>query len=375
MLHSLSNSWTRLVHSIRKPIIRCLLFLADSAAAYPVICAWSVVFLSVALLVVGFLVGFNVDVDENSQFTPRGSRSLQHGTWINEESGYRKVPRNAVLLIHANGQDILTREAIRRMFVADQILRASPSYNKLCVNNLCDAPSVTQFWNNNLTLFQQTVHTDQDVLRDVSQGTFPDATPVDFDLLFGPKNQIVTTASAVDSGESNSNSSFAATIRNSYSIPNVGDDALGLEKEILDRILDLRDQWNQGQDTTMYELEVFTQRSFSDEFTRAILVDIPLVPVVFVVISGFTCLVFFRRDAIHSRCWLGLGAVFCVLLSIMSGFGLLFLLGVPFTSMTQVRFRFPCQLARFRAKEPCNRSQSQNHNIVVTICFPWCRSG
>ena len=52
--------------------------------------------------------------------------------------------------------------------------------------------------------------------------------------------------------------------------------------------------------------------------------------------SIFCCIVFFKRDKIRSRTLLGFSAVVAVLLSMISGFGLLFMCGVPFTSMTQL---------------------------------------
>ena len=49
------------------------------------------------------------------------------------------------------------------------------------------------------------------------------------------------------------------------------------------------------------------------------------------------CAYFFRwRNPVESRCALGLGAVVAVLLSIVSAYGLMFIVGVPFTSMTQL---------------------------------------
>lgn len=43
---------------------------------------------------------------------------------------------------------------------------------------------------------------------------------------------------------------------------------------------------------------------------------------------------FAKRDKVYSRSWLGFGAVVTVLLAIIASFGFLFLLGVPFTSLT-----------------------------------------
>lgn len=64
-----------------------------------------------------------------------------------------------------------------------------------------------------------------------------------------------------------------------------------------------------------------------NRFSRAIVNDIPLVPIVFVVMGIFTSLVFWKKDKVQSRSLLGFGAVVTVLLSIMSGYGLQFVIG------------------------------------------------
>jgi hypothetical protein len=64
-----------------------------------------------------------------------------------------------------------------------------------------------------------------------------------------------------------------------------------------------------------------------DRFERALVNDIPLVPIVFIVMAIFTSLIFWKKDKVQSRSLLGFCAVVTVLLSIMSGYGLLFLIG------------------------------------------------
>jgi Niemann-Pick C1 protein len=50
----------------------------------------------------------------------------------------------------------------------------------------------------------------------------------------------------------------------------------------------------------------------------------------------FSCFYFYRKNRLQSRCLLGFASVVSVLVSIMTGYGLLFIIGVPFTSMTQL---------------------------------------
>ena len=72
-------------------------------------------------------------------------------------------------------------------------------------------------------------------------------------------------------------------------------------------------------------------------FERGIVEDIPLVPLVFVVMTIFTSTIMcFGQDKFQWRCMVGFGGVVAVLLSLFSGYGLLFCIGVPFTSVTQL---------------------------------------
>lgn len=79
-----------------------------------------------------------------------------------------------------------------------------------------------------------------------------------------------------------------------------------------------------------------SQRALRDRFNRALMDDIPLLPMVFIIMSAFTTFVFYRRDRLYSRSFLGFCGVVCVLLSLVTGYGLMFLCGVTLTSMTQV---------------------------------------
>ena len=71
---------------------------------------------------------------------------------------------------------------------------------------------------------------------------------------------------------------------------------------------------------------------------RAIVADVPLVPLVFIIMSIFCVLVFFKRDRLYSRSMLGFCGVVGVLFSLFTGYGLMFICGVPLTPMTQVSF-------------------------------------
>lgn len=62
-----------------------------------------------------------------------------------------------------------------------------------------------------------------------------------------------------------------------------------------------------------------------------------LIAIAVVVICLFVGVVFFLRDAVFTRSSLALLGCLCIALSVGAGFGFSFYLGIPFTSITQVR--------------------------------------
>jgi hypothetical protein len=172
----------------------------------------------------------------------------------------------------------------------------------------------------------------------LSRFFYPDGRPVDHEAILGNP----------EFGDDNllSNTQLYVTY---LDLP-FTDKGADVEEIAVDRILSLQEAWD-AEDGNKFHLELFAARSFSDEFERAIIADIPLVPGkfsrtphlfssmmpsvahslcfpgVFIVMSIFTCLVFFKCDKVRSRTLLGFGAVVCVLISIMTGYGLLFLIG------------------------------------------------
>ena len=100
-------------------------------------------------------------------------------------------------------------------------------------------------------------------------------------------------------------------------------------------MMDLQKAWDEDPNNS-FRLDFFTTISFDREFSRAIVKDIPLMPLVFGIMSVLCCLFFADRDIVKSRSLLGFGALTTILLGMMFGYGLMFLIGVPFTTLTQI---------------------------------------
>lgn len=284
---------------------------------------------------IGLFTNFYLETDTEILWTPTPSRVLSDGNWIKEDSGYRTLPRRIRITVHADGGNVLSQEGVNRVFTAIDVARDTLHYDEVCEDakvsmededgeTTCLIYSVSNFWNDNINVYNQSVTSDEDAIQTLSRRVFPDGTPV-----------VVLSILGNPTWSSDDNVLTSAQIFSTIIFTPPTDESFILEGRVITNILDLRKQWDE-EPGNIFRLEISTLRCFSDEVERAIVKDIPLVPMIFVVMSIFTCVIFCRRHWIYSRCFLGFGAVFTVLLSIMTSYGLLFLIGVPFTSMTQI---------------------------------------
>jgi Niemann-Pick C1 protein len=356
-----SQRWTKFVLRTQVPLHRFLHFVTSRSARNPRRTVVGMTLLSLIIMAIGLSTNFNIDVDEDSLWTPRGSNAAIDQKWIKEESGFKPEPRWFVLLFHFEGENVLGQSQVQRMFDVLDGIRAVEGYDEMCeasdyidVNGVrtCEINGPPQIWNTSSAFFQSNVTSDQEAIEGLSVRFMSDLFPVVEELFYGypqrDENDLLTSVT-------------------SYSIfihfPHV-DLAEDVEEKALDVVLDYQQKWKDDPESNLY-VEVAAERSFPDEFTRAIIADIPLgkmhagsmlhtdiaevfcshivlnfvftsVPVVFFLMSSFTCAVFFKRHKVQSRTMLAISAVVGVLLSMCFSYGMLFIFGVPFTSITQM---------------------------------------
>lgn len=219
-----------------------------------------------------------------------------------------------------------------RMFDVLDVLQSAPGYDEMCRQGVyfdtarnettCEILAPTRFWNNSRSVFLDAVETDQDVIDALSNSVTTDGMPFPHSLVFGNTE---TSANIMTSAQS-------AFLYLGYADTGEGKDQW--EKEALASLLDLKDELLEE---SSVNINLLADGSLEDEFVRAIMEDIPLAVGVFVIMATFTALIFtdFRHPE-KSRTLLGLAAVVSVLLSLCCGFGVLFMFGVPFTTLTQL---------------------------------------
>lgn len=257
-------------------------------------------------------------------------------------------------LVHADGRNVISKEGAERNFEALDRLKTVAGYNEFCAeygttpcpqeveNIVCflagipiedDAPKVcrtagvTSLWFHNYTIFENQIATDYDFQEKMAaDGFLEEEDKFDITNIIGnPEYNTVNGTKIMVSG-----TSYLTGIR----LPKAGfAEYPRLMDDMLESLLQLQEEWEADNEIS-FRLEVLNKGAYEDEFIRGIIHDLMLVPMVGVLMMGFTVLVFFKFDRIQSQCVLGFGAVACVIMSLLSSYGIMFVIGYPFTSLS-----------------------------------------
>lgn len=325
------NAWVRFMNYVRHILTESVTSIATVAATHPKKTAWGIVVLSFAVAGIGYVTNFNMDTAADAMYTPKHSRIVEHQYWVNSESGFPASSRHLRLIVHNEGGDesLLTTAGVEGVFEAIDAVRSLPAYDDACATTTyedvngtttCNIRSVALFWNNSVDVFRQEATSNVDAVLQVSNEEYPDGSPVDVQEIIGNAEEhyeILVHADAL----------FV-----DIALPS---DAEDFELQAVNRLLELRSAWRNDKDVQL-GIELLSFDSLEDETTRSVYKDVPLVPCVFVIMSLFTCFIFSKRDKVKSRSLLGLGAVICVFLSLVFGYGFMFICGVPFTFLSQI---------------------------------------
>jgi Patched family len=337
-------AWTRATEGLQRYLRRFLIALALVSARNPYRCIGSVIVISLGLVLVGLNTNFHIEVDEEVIYAPFNSLPRVHQRWHDDESGLGAQSRGTVLMIH-NKEDkndyhndtdnFLSRDTVKRVFQALDTVRNTTGFQDIICHDgafwdehaqqfTCRIMSATRFWYHDQALFDQQVQSDEDLVQQLSATQYPGGAPVDPSYIMGnyqrDDNGTITYAPAF----------FV------YLFLTDKPETEGFELAMLQRLSLLQKEWELDPAIPLV-LDYTSVRSPTDEFRRAIENDMYLVPIVAIMMSGFTCLVYLKpRNMVQSRCLLGVGMVTTILMAMFTGFGIMFIFGVPFTSMTQL---------------------------------------
>jgi len=335
------RAWRRFTQWIHYGISLFVLTISLKAARNPKSTLVLVMLFSFAVLLIGLFTNFYVEVSEEELFSPQGSAAREHKAYLTNLPGYPDRPRMLFIMVHNQGENVLEYQAVDRLFHVLDTLRMLEDYDTICSQssyvdhvsgeNTCKfvLGGPTRFWNDNSTLFRESTKGSDELTRlTMSNTTFPGGSPVASEFFLGHLQKDNNTGVVA----------HAQSLVLGVELPPIGEDGLvtaEFEWDAITALLKIRKEWEMETSHT-YRLEFSALRTFPDETERAILNDIPLIPMVFVIMTLFTMFIFWRRDKVQSRTMLGVGSVVTILMSVMTGYGLAFIIGIPFTSMTQI---------------------------------------
>lgn len=345
--------WSSLMDVVRAVINGAVLLLSHHAASHPIRYIVGTVVLSMAILGIGLGTNFDMSTRVDVGLTPFHSVINEQKQWILDDSGFPSRPHSVRILIHKQGASVVSRAGVVRAFEVIERVRETDGYLQLCEDSLesnkvgysglCHIRGVPLFWNNTREIFEDSVMSDVDVLLAISAKSYPDTSNVEPLELMGhmETHRDHTIVSA---------ESFLMEIliprpqQQAASSEDMDDKVMPLA--ILETLLDLQQAWIErasNGNTTAYDndaddnfrLEVyFTDHSLEAETLRAVMQDLPLIAVVFVIMALFTMAIFSvsHKPGGDKKCkqriMLGLGAVSAVFFSMATSYGLLFIIGV-----------------------------------------------
>mmetsp|Transcript_19922 Transcript_19922/g.22798 ORF Transcript_19922/g.22798 Transcript_19922/m.22798 type:complete len:920 (-) Transcript_19922:122-2881(-) len=337
------DTWKQCTEFITKPLLVALVWLGTLSAKYP----WRTVLLAVltafSFITIGILTNFHLETATGVMWIPEGSNTKVHGDWLySEESGFPLPSRPMEILIHANGKNVLGLEGMKRVFDALDVVRfGTPDYNTICSlpddqdNKECPISSPTAFWtNHNASLFESKIQTDEETIYELSKLKFANGAKVSRESIYG---QAYPTL--LESLEDQENAvallESVSAMRLKIDLPAEKKETQEFERAAIDNLFALQDQWDKIAGNE-FIIEVFTAGSFDDELNRQASADTPYIALAFNVMGIFCAIVLAKWDKVKSQSLLGVGAIVTIVLAIMTGYGLNFIIGIPFTPIVQI---------------------------------------
>mmetsp|Transcript_30782 Transcript_30782/g.46689 ORF Transcript_30782/g.46689 Transcript_30782/m.46689 type:complete len:912 (-) Transcript_30782:62-2797(-) len=337
---TITHTWEQWTGHITKPLLAALVWLAKLSAKHP----WTTVFFSVltafSFITIGILTNFDFVTDTGIMWTPEGSNTKFHGDWLySEESGFPLPIRPIEILIHANGKNILGVEAVQRAFDALDVVRfGTPDYDIICSlsgkqdDRDCPISSPTGFWSNhNRSLFESTIETDDEAIFELSKLNFANGARVSRGSIYGEANPPLPESL----GDEETLLESVSVMRLKIDLPAEVGETLKFERTVVDNILSLQDEWDNVAGNILV-IEVLTRSSFDNELNRGASADVPFIALAFNTMGIFCAIVLAKWDKVKSQSLLGVGAVVTIMLAILTGYGLNFILGTPFTPIVQI---------------------------------------
>lgn len=328
--NSFSLKWANALQTVRRPVQTAVTKLALLSARNPWTTIVSACVLTVALVVTGIFTNITFESEDDVLFTPFDSTPPEHQDWIDTKSDFDPSLRKVRVLLHSKGSNVMEDcvGSVNKAFDVWETLIELEDYAAACESEAFSCPwsSVTQFFNNSRVIWEDlNIVGNDDCLEILSSSFFPSGDFAIPEKLFG--NVVF-----------DENTSLLVAADSTFHVlglplsEDIRDVVEGVEADSVDALFKVEDEWKKaGEPFTV--LDQINESSFSIEFGNGFLENIPFLAAAFTLMTLFTGGVFFKRDTVMSRVAVGLGASATVTLGMAASFGLMFICGVPMTSI------------------------------------------
>ncbi|CAM9459542.1 unnamed protein product, partial [Scytosiphon promiscuus] len=270
---------------------------------------------------------FVIEYDGEKLWVPADSTSKNQEKIIAEY--YNDNSEFASILMESESEtgSVLTKAGMDVLWELDTITMAVES-DGITYEDL-PFRGITRFWNNNITDYEASVTSDEDVVGAVNVETFPDGQTVNPLALFG---DIVY--------DDNGDISGARAMIQAYGLASDTDDDADINDDVYDWCGEFQDTMEERQDDFADVVDVFyiTSRSTDDALAEAVAGELFLFVLTYVIMVAFVMVALGRccTGPVKRRSWLGAGGVVIVAGAGLAAYGLNSAFGVPFTSLAQI---------------------------------------
>jgi len=131
--HANGKFLTSFIERLHHAIISGLVAISVCAAKNPMRTIAFVPTLSFALIIIGFMTNFNLDLGTLNTFAPFDALSVEHDQWINDPATGWNIGRPPfVIMLHNQGEQVIGKNELLWTFEAINIVRNTPGYDDIC---------------------------------------------------------------------------------------------------------------------------------------------------------------------------------------------------------------------------------------------------
>lgn len=154
--------------SMKRGISTMICLIARIAIRYPTSVLIIIPVFSASILSVGYFTNFTLQTDFSKVFPPDNSKALVYREWITDLN----IPPEKYeinVLLHARGENVLTKDAFGILFEAYNVVQSAPTYPRACSQEVspdtCDFTGIINLFNNSYSTFNLTVGDDETLLQ------------------------------------------------------------------------------------------------------------------------------------------------------------------------------------------------------------------